>query len=81
MKWCNFCLKQLHEDIIDHLYFKCIKLYSYGWLNFCEETFKKLNKNNLIYFKKHKRRAYLPLQSSNLEFGIYILKKIINLNN
>jgi hypothetical protein len=54
MKRCNFCFKQLHEDIIDHLYFKCIKLYSYGELNLCEETFKKLNKNNLIYFKSIK---------------------------
>ncbi len=65
MKRCNFCYKQLKEDIIDHLYFKCIKLYSYGELNLCEENFKKLNKNNLIYLNFVKLRfSILRITSS-----------------
>jgi hypothetical protein len=60
----NVC-KQLKEDIIDHLYFKCIKLYSYGELNLCEENFKKLNKNNLIYLNFVKLRfSILRITSS-----------------
>jgi len=76
MKSCNLFFKQLKEDIIDHLNFKFIKFFSNGELNICKKNFKKLNKNNLMYFKTIKEEHIHAFQKVKLAIWILYAKEI-----
>ncbi len=47
---CPLCCKQI-QDIYDHLYLKCRKLLIYSETILQENTFKRLNKEDFLFFK------------------------------
>jgi hypothetical protein len=78
---CDLCYKEINEKIFDHLYFKCPKLCAYGETYLQEDLYKKLNKNNLIYFKNINEKEIYAFSKFKLDiWNLYIMLKHQTLN-
>jgi len=78
---CDLCFKEINEIIFDHLYFKCPKLCAYGEIYLQEELYKRLNKNNLVFFKNINEKEICAFTTFKMDiWNLYIMLKHQSLN-
>ena len=78
---CDLCFKEINEIIFDHLYFKCPKLCAYGEIYLQEDLYKRLNKNNLVFFKNINEKEICAFTTFELDiWNLYIVLKHQSLN-